>query len=304
MKGLANMNEKILKHYREFGTYTYPGCYRERLNFDLPNDIREIGLLVRKNIIHRTTLATGNTDTNVDLKFGDMTKVPWWRQPEDDILVTAAAMIAELYRRDSKGFVMDREPKDKLVLTCRFVAIMIASILKSKGIPVRVRAGHASYFDMGALGDVSTDHWINQYWNEQENRWIMIDVDGSLSLKDEFDPYDMPDGKFDFPAEAWLNTRAGKVDPEHFYNADGHRGMIVVAWSLFYDFHSLMNSEIIYLHHPKYGGIKTIHTLTEADFGKIDDLARLMLKPDENFDELIKIWETDKDFRLLDGLLL
>ena len=91
---------QILKHYREFGTYTYPGLYQEKLKNDLPNDIREIGLLVRKNFIHRTTLATGNVGTNADLKFGNMEKVPWYRQPEDDILVTATAMLAELYRRD------------------------------------------------------------------------------------------------------------------------------------------------------------------------------------------------------------
>lgn len=299
------MNEKTLKHYLDFGTYTHPGLYQEKMKNDLPDDIREIGLLVRKNFIHRTTLAAGNIGTNADLKFGDMTKVPWWRQPEDDILVTAAAMLAELYRRDKRGFVNDREPKDKLVLTCRFVAIMMASILKSKGIPARVRSGNAPYFDMGEeLGDVSTDHWINQYWSEQENRWITIDVDGSLSLKDKFDPYDMPEGKFDFPAHSWLNIRAGKVDPQHFHNAGGYRGKIVVVWSLFYDFHSLMNSEIIYLHGTKYGDPKKFDNLTEADFEKIDGLARLMQKPDENFDELVKIWETDKDFRLLSGSLL
>ncbi len=298
------MNDKIKKHYLDFGTYTFPGLYQEKLKNDLPNDIGEIGLLVRRNFIHRTTLAAGNTGTNMDLKFGDMTKVPWWRQPEDDILVTSAAMLAELYRRDKRGFVKDREPKDKLVLTCRFVAIMMASILKSRGIPARVRSGNAPYFDMGELGDVSTDHWINQYWSEQENRWITIDVDGSLSFKDERDAYDMPDGKFDFPADAWLKIRAGKIDPQYFYNAGGFRGKIAVIWSLFYDFHSLMNSEIIYLHGTKYGDPKKFDNLTEADFEKVDDLASLMQDPDKNFDELVKIWESEKDFRLLRGLLL
>ncbi|RZP31377.1 hypothetical protein EXW68_09760, partial [Francisella tularensis subsp. mediasiatica] len=47
--------------------------------------LKLIYLLVRKNFIHRTTLAAGNTGTNADLKFGNMQKVPWWRQPEDDI---------------------------------------------------------------------------------------------------------------------------------------------------------------------------------------------------------------------------
>ncbi|RZP33208.1 hypothetical protein EXW67_06405, partial [Francisella tularensis subsp. mediasiatica] len=142
------INEEIKKHYLKFSTFTYPGLYQDKLKNDLPDDIREIGLLVRKNFIHRTTLAAGNTGTNADLKFGNMQKVPWWRQPEDDILVTAGAMLTELYRRNNSGFVEDREPKDKLVLTCRFVSIMVANILKSKGIPARVSAGHAAYFDM------------------------------------------------------------------------------------------------------------------------------------------------------------
>ena len=298
------MNREILTHYLNFSTYTYPGLYQDKLKNDLPDDIREIGLLVRKNFIHRTTLAAGNVDTNADLKFGDMTKVPWWRQPEDDILVTAGARLAELYRRDRRGFVMDREPKNKLVLTCRFVAVMMASILKSKGIPARVRSGNAAYFDTGERGDVSDDHWINQYWKEKENRWVTIDVDGSLSLKDEFDPYDTPEGKFDFPANAWLDIRAGKIDPQHFYNAAPERGAIVVLWSLFYDFHCLMNNEIIYIYSPPYGKREKFKNLTTTELDKIDALARIMQQPDENFDELTKIWETEKDFRILTGGLL
>jgi hypothetical protein len=296
--------DKNLKYYLEFSTYTYPGLYLEKLKNNLPNDVAEIGLLVRKNIIHRTTLAAGNTGTNSDLRFGDMQKVPWYRQPEDDVLVTAAAMLAELYRRDERGFVSDRAEKDKLVLTCRFVAILIAAILKSKNIPARVRSGNAAYFDMGDLGDVSTDHWINQYWNAQENRWITIDVDGSLSLKDSFDPYNIPEDKFDFPADAWLNIRAKKDDPKHFYNAKHEYGAIVVLWSLFYDFHSLMNNEIIYLHMPKYGTYEEFAKLTESKLKKIDELAILMQKPDINFDRLTEIFENDKDFRLLTGSLL
>ncbi|OGM98532.1 MAG: hypothetical protein A2915_01880 [Candidatus Yanofskybacteria bacterium RIFCSPLOWO2_01_FULL_41_34] len=301
---ISEMNKKILDHYLEFSTYTFPGLYLEKLKNDLPNNIREIGLLIRKNFIHRTTLVTGNTGTNADLRFGDTTKIPWWRQPEDDILATASAMLAELYRRNNRGFTIDREIKDKLVLTCRFTAIMMASILKSKSIPARVRAGNASYFDEGELESISTDHWINQYWNEKENRWVTIDVDGSLSLNQNFDPYDVPNGKFDFPADAWLGIRSGKLDPKHFHNASGVYGTIVVLWSLFYDFHSLMNNEIIYNHGSIYGNPKRFEKLTLQELKKIDNLALLMQNPDENFDELVKIWENEKDFRLLQGGLL
>jgi hypothetical protein len=297
------VNQKILNHFREFSLYTNPGAYRDMLVTNLPDDIREIGHLVRLNVIHRTMLAAGNTGINADLKFGDMTKVPWWRQPEDDVLVTAAAMLAELYRRDPRGIVADRSVENKIVVTCRYVAILMASILKSKGIPTRVRSGNAAYFDMGELGNVSADHWINQYWHENEGRWVTIDADGSAEIS-RFDAFDMPENVFDFPSRAWLDIRAGKVDPVRFYNAKPERGAIVVLYSLFYDYHSLMNNEIIYVHGPSYTESPRFGSLIENELDKIDNLARLMLDPDANFEELMRIWETERDFRLLTGGLL
>lgn len=284
--------------------YTDPGLYKDFLKNNLPNDVRKIGELVRKQIIHRSTLEAGNVGTNADKKFGDMAKVPWYRQPEDDILVTASSILAELYRRDNRGFTADRKEKDKLILTCRFVAILMASILKSKGIPCRVRVGHAPYFNMGSLGKVSADHWINQYWDNKEERWVTIDVDGSWSLSDTFDPYDIPNGKFDFPADAWLNIRAKKDDPNRFYNGKPERGTIVVLWSLFYDFHCLMNSEITYVHVPELATYAGFGKLSEKDLREIDALARLMQNPEENFDKLQRVWNTSKKFRLLKGGLL
>jgi hypothetical protein len=299
------LDQKLKGHYLAFGTFTYPGLYRQKFVDDLPRDVREIGLLVRKNIIHRSTLAQGNAGTNADMRFGDMTQVPWWRQPEDDILPTTGAMLTELYRRDERGFITDRAEGNKLVLTCRFVSILMASILKSKGIPARVRSGNASYFaPHPEYGKVSWDHWINQYWSDEQQQWVTIDVDGSLSLADDFDPYDIPDGKFDFPGKAWLDIRSGKVDPDYFYNAGGERGAVVVAWSLFYDFHSLMNQEDIYMHIPKLVRYQEFPKLTEEQLKEIDGLAELMTDPDGNFDKLKELYETKREYRLLGGALL
>lgn len=296
------MENEVINHYLDFSVYTNPGRYRDALKSDLPDDVREIGNLVRSQIIHRTTLEWGNVGSNADLRFGDMGKVPWHRQPEDDVLVTASAMLSELYRRDCRGFVRDRAEKDKLVLTCRFVSVMMASILKSKGVPCRVRSGNASYFDMGTLGKVSTDHWINQYWDSE--KWVTIDVDGSWSLAEDFDPYSMPQGKFDFPARAWLDIRSGNDDPDRFWNAGGERGQMVVAWSLFYDFHSLMNDEVIYPHIPDFVRMNNFPSISQSSLEEIDDLARLMLEADRNFHRLKEIWDTNRKFRLLKGALL
>ena len=293
------MKKEIREHYRQYSLFTYPGLYEAYLR-TLPDAVEEIGKLVRANIIHRTTLEDGNTGTNADLKYGDMTKVPWWRQAEDDYLVTAAAMLAELFRRDPAGLTMKRSVEDKIVVTCRFVAILMASILKAKGIPARVRSGFGGYFENNKD---AWDHWITQYWNDQENRWITIDVDGSRH-KTGFDMYDMPEGTFDFAAETWLNIRRKQVPEQHFKNAGGEIGLLPASWELFYDFHCLMNNEIIYLHAVAATIPDTFAKLPESTLQEIDHLAELMTKPDENFDELQHLWETKKDYRLLTGALL
>ncbi len=293
------MNQKILDHYRTYSQFTYPGLYEDYLK-SLPDDISELGLLVRKQLVHRTTLEAGNTESNKDMKYGDMTKVPWWRQAEDDYFNTAASMIAELFRRDQQGFTLERKAEDKLILTCRHTTLLVASILKTKGIPCRVRSGFAPYFPFEK--GLSSDHWINEYWNEKENRWIIIDVDGSLH-DTGIDMYDMPKDAFDYPAVAWLKVREGKVDGDRFGNAKPATGLKVIGWALFYDLHCLMNNEIIYTHNPKYLYFKW-DSLTENDRKELDELAKVMLDPNKNFDKLQKIWDTKKKFRILTGGLL
>lgn len=295
------MKKRVLNHYLEFSSFTNPGCYEKQLKKNLPNNIRKMGLLIRKQIIHRVTLKNGNTGSNADIKYGDMKKVPWYRQAEDDYFPTAAAILAELYRRNKRGFVKNRKEKDRLILTCRFVSILMASILKSKGIPARVRSGFAPYFK--GFGNKSVDHWINQYWDKKQKRWITIDVDGSLEDYLDFNPYNMPRDVFDFSADAWLAVRKGKADENYFWNAGGFEGLNVIAWELFYDFYCLMNNEIIYLHLPKYIW-GNFDKLSEKELKEIDELAHLMKKPDKNFEELRKIWQTKKKFRILKGALL
>ncbi len=293
------MQKKLLDHYLEYGLFTYPGLYEGYLQ-TLQGDVRELGLLLRRNFLHRTTLDAGNVGTNADLKYGDMTKVPWYRQAEDDNLTTTAAMLTELFRRDSQGLTLGRKVEDKIVLTCRHIAILMASILKAKGIPCRVRSGFAGYFEGTTL---AWDHWIAQYWDTVTERWITVDVDGSLH-RTGFDMYAIPEGKFDWSADVWLAVREGKKDGDHFNNAGGFKGLVVIAWELFYDFHCLMNSEILYVHRPEMTTLHNFENNSEDKLQEIDALARLMQYPDDNFDKLLEIWNTKKEFRLLKGALL
>ena len=130
-----------------------------------------------------------------------------------------------------------------------------------------------------------------------------MDVDGSWH-RTGFDMYDIPNGKFDYPADAWLDVREAKRDGKHFRNAGGFDGLVSIAWELFYDFHCLMNNEILYLHHPEMTMLGNFKNLDEDKLKEIDHLAALMQNPEENFDALHHMWETKKEYRLLKGALL
>jgi hypothetical protein len=209
-------------------------------------------------------------------------------------------MFAELFRRDAKGLTMERRVEDKVVLTCRGVSILMAAILKSKGIPSRVRSGFAGYFEDTT---VAWDHWITQYRDKKGERWVTMDVDGSLH-RTGFDMYDIPEGKFDWSADVWLAVREDRKDGSYFNNAGGFKGLVAIAWELFYDFHCLMNSEILYLHHPEMTILQNFDKNSKEELQEIDALATLMQEPDNNFDKLVEIWNTKKEFRLLKGASL
>jgi hypothetical protein len=295
------LSDALRQHYLSFSTYTYPGPYIDYIESEIPDDPRKFGPLLRRNIIHRVTLKNGNTGSNADLRYGDMRNVPWWRQAEDDVLVTTAAMISELFRRDHRGLVLDRKEADRLVVTCRYVAVLTAAILKSKGIPARVRSGFESY--AVPTPRVSCDHWITQYWSDVADRWFSIDVDCCLEDLD-FDPFDLPKDKFEFAADSWLRVRGGSVDLARFYNGGGYTGLVILAWELLYDFHSLMNSEIYYLHTPAQLRIENFDKISKRQLSELDRLAELMLDPDQNYGALESIWQSDRELRLLTGGLL
>lgn len=296
------MIEKILEHYRRVGTYTYAGPYKEYYA-NLSNDISELGKLICSQVIHRVILKQGNTGANERLIYGDMTKYPWYRpRCEDDILLTAVAMTAELFRLDNRGFDFRRATENKIVVTCRYVSILMSAILKAKGIPCRSRAGFAPYLNKGK----SVDHWINQYWNEKENRWVTFDADGFFNAEDlGFNQFDIPENKFDWAANTWQNIRNGKVDGEYFVYSDnlGTNSLKAVIRSIFYDFHAIMNNEISYKFQPSYIDEK-FEKLTENDLMEIDELAKLMIDPDKNFYELISIWNSNRKFRTLNSPLV
>jgi len=107
-----------------------------------------------------------------------------------------------------------REPIERVQGICRHFALLHTALLRSQGVPARVRCGFGNYFDPAKW----YDHWITERWNGE--RWVRDDpqVDGlqRTVVNLAFDPYDQPPGRFLTGAEAWVAARAGDVDPDLF----------------------------------------------------------------------------------------
>ena len=286
------MNKEILDFYKQTSLYTDLGLYKTFAK-NLTNDINELCLLQRKQIIHpfefdrNSIFYTENQNDNIPV---------YYKKFEDDLFPTAISMIAELLRRD-KHYNYNRKTKDKLHVTCRGQALLLTSILKAKGIPARVRSGFAYY--TSEIKDVADDHCIVEYYNKKEKRWILVDpdmhdYDDNLTINvNDLNPKD-----YVFAAEAYLKIRKGEYKEKNIYYASTpyEYGLKAAIRILHYDFNNLMNNEIFYTHLPQYL-IDNKLILNEKELKELDILANLMLNPNENFYKLKNIWETNDKYR-------
>lgn len=290
--------QKLLEFYRKTSLYTDLGFYKEFAK-NLPEEIEKLCLLQRHQIIHPTNLLD---ETRKDLNsfYGDMTQIPETRQIfEDDIFPTAQSVLAELLRKNP-NYEIKRDIQNKIHVTCRAQAILLASILKAKGIPARARSGFAEYTSNEG---VYWDHWITEYFDEKEKRWILVDADCCCNAIN-FNPFALPREKFLFGANAWLGMRQSRYQEKEIAYASNPvtTGLKAAMRGLFYDFHCLMNDEIIFLHMPSYVPKKKFE-LSEEEYQELDNLAELMQNPNENFERLQEIWEKNLKFRIMSGAL-
>lgn len=293
------IDKAILEHFLETGMYTYAGPYKEYFQ-TLPDDLQELSELLEEQYVQRFVLKCGNTGENENLRYGDMTRYPWYRMCcEDDVLLTASAMTAEIFRINEKGFFHGRKVEERIVISCRHIAVLLSAILKAKGIPCRCRAGIRAYHGK------PVDHWINQYWSKEEKRWVTCDAEGIMyrECASEFSTYNIPEKEFGWIGQVWLDVRNGKINGDNIILLDGSKSLKALSKIMIYDFHSLMNDEINYNFIPYFIDNKKLD-IDESILKELDELAKLMVHPDENFSDLLHIWETNRKFRVLNSPLI
>ncbi|NLW16734.1 MAG: transglutaminase domain-containing protein [Firmicutes bacterium] len=174
--------------------------------------------------------------------------------------------------------------------TCRDFSLFLTSALRHKGIPARCRCGFAKYFWPGQY----EDHWIVEYWDAGEGRWVAVDaqLDGLQreKLHISFDPLRLPAGQFVTGAEAWKLWRAGEVDPNKFGIAEV-RGFPVIFGNLVRDLAALNKMELL----PwDIWGLMKKEQLEEADFILADQIASLINTDSE---EMFHLYKRNKELQ-------
>jgi transglutaminase superfamily protein len=191
--------------------------------------------------------------------------------------------------QDRKPLPVARPASERVVGVCRHFTLLHVAMLRAQGVAARARCGFGAYF----VERMFIDHWVTEYWNEAQKRWVLVDaqLDGRQRelFKIGFDPLDVPRDQFLVAGQAWELCRAGKADPDSFAILDMH-GLWLIAGNVIRDVAALNNHEM--LPWDVWGAMT--RNDAELDLPLIDRLAELSHAPDEHPAELQAAYEDQR----------
>lgn len=239
---------------------------------DLPHDVAGLAAAVQGLLIHEHM--TGAYGVNMPQARHAEAHI----RPVEDILAAIAA-------RDPRPLTTPRAPAGRHVCVCRSFTLLLVAMLRHQGVPARARCGFAAYFEKGKF----IDHWIAEYWNADQARWIMVDaqIDGRQRemFGIAFDTLDVGRDRFLVAGDAWALCRSGKAVPDAFGILDMH-GLWFLAGNLVRDLAALNKREM--LPWDVWGILE--RSRDDLDLALFDRLARLTRTPDRHFDEILALY--------------
>lgn len=265
-----------LTYFTQHGRMSDPGVYLSLFE-NLPTSIADLVKLVQGVTIHVFWAE----------RYG--LKVPPERMDE--------LQLRSVERRLARTMELDPRPLDeprpldkKLLGNCRDHSLLLASMLRNQGVPARARCGFGAYF----MPDHFEDHWVTEYWNDSQGRWILVDAQlDALQcdvLKIPFDTLDVPRDQFIVGGMAWQMCRSGERDAEKFGIFDMH-GLGFVRGNLVRDVASLNKMEL--LPWDCWGIILTEQLDNSADLFLLDEIASLSAGDVPDFETLRAHYECE-----------
>ena len=183
------------------------------LTENLPDTIPEIATTVQNTLLHIFWAD----------QYGE--RLTETRSAEVNIR-SAADLLRQAYRHNPTSLQEKRTLPEKTIGNCRDFTVLSVALMREKHIPARARCGFGAYFSTPEMKLKYIDHWVVEYWNTEDERWVMVDsqIDDfqRRELNLTFDTLDVPHDKFITGGAAWQMCREGKADPETFGILDMH----------------------------------------------------------------------------------
>ena len=270
------VDSSVLNFYRQYSSFTDPGEY-EYLYKNLPDSLPTLCSLIKSQFIH---------------PYAELPKyreqIPKERWNEMFLYPSVKSILEGLLSYDSSGIVNDRKPENRLVLGCNQNAILLASILKYRGIPARVRYGHATYI----IPEFHISHTICEVWNEDEMRWMLVDP--------SMDMIDFNREKFDFSNDLWLKMQKEEIDPNLYGIPRRYTGLVSIVGKICPDLASILGTEYpIDQYAPILDDIFQNNQLSSKQIETLNKISELMKSIDaENHSELQEIYNNNPEIQI------
>ena len=278
-----------LEYYRQPGRMTSVGRYAPLIDA-LPREIPALAAVAQGLMVHEhMAQAYGVTLTEAD---------------RASVHVRPAEQLIELIvARDDRPLDVPRPPQTRLPGNCRHFSVLMVAMLRAQGTPARARCGFGSYFVTGAF----EDHWVAEYWDANQERWILVDAQIDAAQRAyfpiDFDVNDVPRDRFLIGGEGWQRCRAGAADPNTFgLSLVKEFGDWWIAANLMRDIAALRNVEL--LPWDLWGAMPGPDApITDEQTALFDELAPLTQTPDAVFTELQRRYDDDDRIRVPSNVL-
>jgi hypothetical protein len=278
--------DSTLTYFTQQGRMSDPGVYAS-LYENLPTSISELVKLVQGITIHIFWAE----------RYG--LKIPAERMDELQ-LRSMERRLARTIELDPRPLGEARSIEKKLLGNCRDHSLLLASLLRHQGIPARARCGFGAYF----MPDHFEDHWVTEYWNQENSRWVLVDAQlDDLQcdvMKIPFDTLDVPRDQFIVGGKAWQMCRSGEQDADKFGIFDMH-GLGFVRGNFVRDVASLNKMEL--LPWDCWGVILNEKLDNPDDLSVLDEVATLTASDVPDFEAVRSRYESDPRLHVNGSLL-
>ena len=268
--------------YSTFGSITDPGDLGDLLD-NLPTDVAGLCRVVQGLVLH--------------IFWADRYGVQLSPARQEEVqLRFVRPQLQRLVELDPRPLTEARSPETRLVGNCRDFSTLLTAMLRRQGVPARARCGFGAYFMPGHF----EDHWVCEYWNADEKRWVLVDAQLDALQREKlgitFDVLDVPRDAFIVGGQAWQMCRSGKADPDAF-GIFNMKGLWFVRGDFVRDVAALNKVETL----PWDGwGLADAgdEDLTPNDYALLDRLAELTAGDVPEFDTVRALYDSDPRLRV------